>query len=642
VLENINRHLAEGKEPKQAARDGAEEVALAVLASTITTIIVFFPVMFLFGVAKYLFSALALAVVLSMIASYVMAMTVIPIFCARFLNAEQAREMEHGGRGILGRFNRAYERFAGRYERWLNHLLDHKAIVIAAIALLFVFSMALYPMLGTELFPHTDSGNFIIQFRAPLGMRIELTEELTERLENLVREVIPKRALSTIVSNIGLAPGFEAIYSMNSTASTGFMMVELKPNHKTPTEDYVRRLQRILPRQLPQLKTFFSSGSIIDSVLNFGLSAPIDVQLSGPQYGPLFREARTVERKIRPLPLVAGTFIPEQSDYPTLRINVNRVKAARLGLTQKDVVTNVITALTSNVMIAPSIWIDPKTGDDYFLTAQYFEHNIKSFESLEDIPVRASRPGHSQDDSVMLRDVATIVRKREPAEADHYDIQRVVDVLVSPRTGDLGGTQSSISAALGRLKLPPDIAMHMRGSVEVMEKSFASFGFGLLMAVVLLYLVMVAQFRSFLDPVIIMFSVPMGLIGVIWILLITNTTLNIESFMGIIVMVGIVASNAILLVDFANQRRRSGEDLRLAVVRSARIRMRPVLMTALATIVGLIPVALKLGAGSEASAPLARAAVGGLAVSTILTLVLVPAVYELFYSRREARRDAQH
>jgi multidrug efflux pump subunit AcrB len=637
VLENINRHLAEGKEPKVAARDGAEEVALPVLASTITTIIVFFPVMFLFGVAKYLFSALALAVVLSMIASYLVAMSVIPIYCARFLTAESARKSEEGAsRGPLGAFRRVYERLAGRYERILERALDHKPLVIGAVAVVFVLSMLIYPLIGTELFPQTDSGQFIIDYRAPVGTRIELTEQLTERMENAVRQVIPPGELSTIVSNLGLAPGFSSIYSSNAAPDSGFMMVALKPTHKVSTFVYMHRLKGLLPQVVPDVRTFFSSGSIIDSVLNFGLAAPIDVQLTAPTFNQLFPVARAVEEALRGVPEVANTFIPQEADYPTLRVKVDRVKAARLGLSQYDVVANVITALTSNQMIAPSIWIDPKSGNDYFLTAQYFESEIKSLETLMNIPVSVAPARHAREDTLTLRDVATIVPERHAAEADHYNIQRVVDVLVAPRTQDLGGTQRAVIAALKNIKMPEDMSYELRGSVASMEKSFSSFGFGLGMAVILLYLVMVAQFRSFLDPVIIMFAVPMGLIGVMWTLYLTNTTLNIESFMGIIVMVGIVVSNSILLVDFANQRRHEGHPLRRAVVESARIRMRPILMTALATIVGLMPLALELGAGSEASAPLARAAVGGLAVSTIFTLILVPAVYEAFYSRRGA------
>jgi HAE1 family hydrophobic/amphiphilic exporter-1 len=638
VLENINRHLAEGKEPYKAARDGAEEVALPVLASTLTTIIVFFPVMYLFGVAKYLFSALALAVVLSMVASYIVAMSVIPIYCARFLSAESARESEHGAsRGPLGAFMRVYERFAARYERMLDRALDRKLLVVGGIGVVFAVSMLIYPLIGTELFPQTDAGQFIIDYRAPVGTRIELTERLTARMENAVRQVIPSGDLLTIVSNLGLAPGFSSIYSANAAADSGFMMVALKPHHKISTFVYMRRLKRLLPRAVPEVRTFFSSGSIIDSVLNFGLAAPIDVQLSAPTYHELFPVARAVEEALRGVSEVANTFIPQESDYPTFRVKVDRVKAARLGLNQYDVVANVITALTSNQMIAPSIWIDPKTGNDYFLTAQYFEPEIQSLDTLLNIPVAVAPKPHSREDALTLRDVARIVEERHPAEADHYNIQRVVDVLVAPRTQDLGGTQRAVIAALRHIKMPEDMSYQLRGSVASMEKSFSSFGFGLGMAVVLLYLVMVAQFRSFLDPLIIMFAVPMGLIGVIWTLYLTGTTLNIESFMGIIVMVGIVVSNSILLVDFANQRRREGHPLRRAVVESARIRMRPIMMTALATIVGLMPLALELGAGSEASAPLARAAVGGLAVSTLFTLVLVPAVYETFYSRREAR-----
>ena len=639
VLENINRHLAEGKAPLDAARDGANEVALAVLASTITTIIVFSPVMFLFGVAKSLFSALSWAVVLSMLASYVVSMTVIPIYCARFLNREAAIEAEEGkGRGPLAAFIRAYDRFAERYEHLLDRALNAKWIVIGSAAVLFMVSLTAFPLLGTELFPKTDAGQFIIQFRAPLGTRIELTEQLTKRLEDTIREVIPPSELSTVVANIGLEPEFSAIYSPNAASDSGFVMVALKPEHRVSTWDYVAKLKAILPARIPEISAFFSSGSIIDSVLNFGLAAPIDIQVSGRHYSELFDLSRQVEARVKKLPEVAGTFIPEESNYPTLKINVDRVKAARLGLSQRDVISNVITALTSNQMIAPSIWIDPKSGNDYFLTAQYNEDEINSLETLRNIPVKSSGDDHARGDALLLRDVAALTRERHPAEADHYNIQRVVDVLVAPRTDDMGGTLTAVQKALSEFKLPAGTEISYRGSVESMQRSFSSFGYGLAMAVVLLYLVMVAQFRSFLDPFIIMFAVPMGLIGVVWTLYLTGTTLNIESFMGIIAMVGIVVSNAILLVDFANHRRRDGEDLRSAVIESAKIRMRPILMTTLATIVGLMPMALKLGEGSEASAPLARAAAGGLAVSTILTLFLVPAVYEMFYRNRQVSK----
>ncbi len=636
VLENINRHLAEGKPPFEAARDGAEQVALPVLASTVTTCIVFFPVMFLFGVAKYLFGALALAVVLSMGASYLVAMTVIPIFCARFLTTADATASEDTeGHGLRAGFNRSYERFAGWFEQRLEWSLNHKFVIVGGVAILFVASMAVYPLLGTELFPETDAGTFTINFRAPAGTRIERTTEMAREIEKIIRQVIPPVDMDTVVSNIGLAPSISAIYSPNASEDSGFIQVELKSGHRRPTAYYVERLMRELPQKIPEARTLFSSGSIIDAVLNFGAMAPIDVQFAGHEFDSLYHAANQGQELIRGLPQVAQTFVLQEPDYPTFNINVDRVKAARLGLSQKDVISDVITALNSNLYIAPSIWIDRANSDDYFLTVQYEQAStgFPSMETLRDIPVRsfAGESGHAQ--SLLLRDVASIAPEYHPSEADHFNIQRVVDLLVSPSTQNLGGTQDAIQKALSSVALPPGVSVRYRGSVAAMHASFASFGFGLSLAVVLLYLVMVAQFQSFLDPFIIMFAVPMGLIGVIWTLWATNTTLNIESFMGIIVMVGIVVSNSILLVDFANERRKDGQPLRRAVIDSARIRMRPILMTALATVAGLMPIALKLGEGSEASAPLARAAVGGLVVSTILTLVLVPCIYEFFYAR---------
>jgi HAE1 family hydrophobic/amphiphilic exporter-1 len=638
VLENINRHLAEGKPSVEAARDGAEEVALPVLASTVTTCIVFFPVMFLFGVAKYLFSALALAVVLSMAASYLVAMSVIPIYCARFLTAAEAKAAEHHeGGGLLAAFNRVYERFAMRYERLLERALNHKAVVIAAVTVLFVSSMAMYPLLGTELFPETDAGTFTVNFRAPAGTRLELTTDVARRIEALVRKTIPSRDLDMVVSNIGLAPSISAIYSPNAAEDSGFLEIELKNGHRRPTDYYVQQLKALIPKELPGVQTLFSSGSIIDAVLNFGMMAPIDVQFAGGEFASLYESAGNAQEAISGLKDVSQTFIQQESQYPTLDIKVDRIRSARLGITQKDIISNVITALNSNLYIKPSIWIDRSNNNDYFLTVQYrgADKGFNSLGAVQDIPVQSNFRGAGHAQSLLLRDVATVIPEYHPSEADHYNIQRTVDLLVSPSGQDLGGTQAAIEKALAKIHLPKGVAIHYRGSVAAMHASFSSFGFGLSLAVVLLYLVMVAQFRSFLDPLIIMFAVPMGLIGVIWTLWATSTTLNIESFMGIVVMVGIVVSNSILLVDFANERRKQNQPLRRAVIESARIRMRPILMTALATVAGLMPIALKLGEGSEASAPLARAAVGGLTVSTILTLVLVPCVYEFFYGRQQ-------
>ncbi len=440
VLENINRHLADGKEPYLAAREGAEEVALPVLASTVTTCIVFFPVMFLFGVAKYLFSALALAVVLSMAASYLVSMSIIPLYCARFLNKEQALAAEHGSSGVFAAFNNAYERFASGYERLLENALNHKAVVVGGVAILFVVSLAMYPRLGTELFPATDAGTFTINFRAPAGTRIELTTDMARQIEALVRKVIPPSDLDMVVSNIGIAPSISAIYSPNAAQDSGFIQVALKSGHSHATKYYVSKLRHILPQQLPNARTLFSSGSIIDSVLNLGKMAPIDVQFAGNSFSKLNKAAKELEERINGLPEVSQSFIAQEADYPTLNIKVDRVRAARLGVAQQKVIQNVITALDSNLYIKPSIWIDHANKDDYFLTVQYpgSEKGFDSLEVLQNIPIETvtRENGHAQ--SLLLRDVATISPEFHPSEADHYSIQRVVDLLVAPSTEDLG------------------------------------------------------------------------------------------------------------------------------------------------------------------------------------------------------------
>jgi HAE1 family hydrophobic/amphiphilic exporter-1 len=714
VLENINRHLEDGQAPRDAAREGGQEVALPVLASTITTIIVFAPVMFLYGVTKYLFSALALAVALAMVGSYLFAMSVIPIYCAHVLRPHerrgdggegQANDPEHNEHSAgqqseddeyeegffrarwnaivawpywhrleflqrafnrvgawFGRFwekfNACYERFVTWYEKKLNLALDRRYLVMGVIAFLFVASLGLYFELGTQLFPSTDSGKFEILVRAPNGMRIELTQEYARRIDDEIHKAIPKHDLEDVIANIGLPPSISAFYTSNSSEDTAEILVGLTRDHEKSMFFYMDLLQRKLSRKFPRLHFIYTSAGIVDQILNRGMPAPIDVALYGRMGYPfpkLFRQARALSNQIAALPEVRETFLPQIADYPSLRINFDRVRAARLGVNVRQAVDSVITGLISNEMIAPSIWIDPANGDDMYLTAQYHEGYINSFDSILDtplyglavaedrahisfglpvLPVRGSQ--HRQ--SVLLRDVASLVPEHHVAEADHYNVQRVIDIYVTPASEDYGGTEDAISRLVKHVKLPSGMHFQFRGSIVTMEKSFETMKSGMLLAAILLYLVLVAQFRSFLDPFIIMFAVPMGLSGVILMLWITGTTLNIESYMGVIVMIGIVVSNSILLVDFANERRRAGTPVRDSIVEAARIRMRPILMTALATIMALVPIALKLGTSSGTSTPLARAALGGLLVSTIFTLVLVPCIYETFYGRRRRKK----
>jgi hydrophobic/amphiphilic exporter-1 (mainly G- bacteria), HAE1 family len=661
VLENINRHLAMGKAPQDAAADGAEEVTYAVLASTLSTIVVFLPVIFLFGVSKYLFSALALAVLFSMVASYLVSMSIIPIYCARWLSPEEARraaEREASGidtrRGPLAAFDRGYGRFAQRFARLLDRSMNHKLLVIGGAFTLFAFSMLLFPRLGTRLFPETDPGKFIINITTPVGTRLELTEAAAQRIERIIRQVIPPHDLENVVANLGVVANISALYTPNSGEDTGQIMVALRSGHARSTEYYEHALHQALDRQVPEVKTFFTSGSIIDAVLDFGSLAPIDVQLSAPlsaDFGPMFGFAHRIIDRLRGLPEIGQIMIKQIADYPTVVVDVDRTKAARLGITERSVITNLLTAMNSNNMIKPSIWINPHSGDDYYLSAQYFEENIDSFQTLLNIPVGTrmgdayhgysynaprsrSDTASGHEDSILLGDVATVQRARYASEADHYNIQRVVDVLIAPRTSDMGGTLDAVKRALAGMQPPANVKQYFRGSVVNMQKTFQSMERGFLLAVLVVYLVGVAQGRSWLDPFIFLFSVPMGMIGVVWMLWATDTTINIESMMGVIVMIGIVVSNAILLIDFANERRREGQPLRQAAVEAARIRMRPILMTSLATVAGLSPLALKLEAGSAASAPLARSVIGGLTVSLVMTLFLVPSLWELFYSLR--------
>ena len=664
VLENINRHLATGKPPQDAAADGAEEVTYAVLASTISTIVVFLPVIFLFGVSKYLFTALALAVLFSMVASYLVSMSIIPIYCARWLSPEETRraaQREATGvdtrRGPLAAFDRRYERFAQGFARLLDRSMNHKPMVIGGAFTLFVFSMMLFPRLGTRLFPETDPGKFVINITTPVGTRLELTEAAAKHIDRIIREVIPPHDLENVIANLGIVANISALYTPNSGEDTGQIMVALRGGHSRSTEYYEQALRQALDREMPEVKTFFTSGSIIDAVLDFGALAPIDVQLSAPiskDFGAMFEFARRISDRLRGLPQVGQIVTKQIADYPTVEVNVDRTKAARLGITERSVITNLITAMNSNNLIKPSIWIDPRNGDDYYLSAQYFEENINSFQTLLNIPVGTrmgdayhdysynaqrsrSDTASGHEDSILLGDVARVQRTRYPSEADHYNIQRVVDVLVSPRASDMGGTLDAVRRAVAGMQAPADVKVYFRGSVVNMQKTFQSMERGFLLAVLVVYLVGVAQGRSWLDPFIFLFSVPMGMIGVVWMLWVTDTTINIESMMGVIVMIGIVVSNAILLIDFANERRREGQPLRQAAVEAARIRMRPILMTSLATVAGLTPLAMKLEAGSAASAPLARSVIGGLTVSLVMTLFLVPSLWELFYSLKPGR-----
>jgi len=637
VLENIFRHLEMGESPEVAAEKGGQEVALPVLSATLTTVVVFFPVLFLYGVSRFLFTALALAVALSLFASYVVALTVVPLFCAKFIRAHGHGEGEVAHPKTRGQrfhhwFNGAFNRMLDRYEGTLKFSLLRPIATVVGITGFFVLSLGLYPFIGKAYFPRTDPAQFVINLKAPTGTRLEVTDQLVTQVERIVREVVPENELRIVVSNIGVTSGFSSIYTSNSGPHSAFVQVGLNPEHKVSSFDYMNRVRSRLATDLPNVSAYFQTGGLVDAVLNLGLPAPLDIQVSGSNLEDSHHVAVEIAQKVARLKGVSDVLVPQDIDAPALQLNIDRIRASELGLSEKEVVGNLITALTSGQMIAPSYWVDPKSGNDYLLTVQYRENFVKNLGDLAAIPLRGAR----QPNPTRLDAVSEIRHIESPTEVDHYQLKRVIDVYVSPSGEDLSAVAAGVERIIAETKLPDNVRVTVRGSVQAMQTSFRSFGLGLILSTLLVYLILVAQFESFLDPLLILLAVPTGLTGVLLMLWSTNTTLNVMSLMGVVMMVGIVVSNSILIVEFTRRLREDGMPLRDAVVHACRVRLRPVLMTSLATLIGLIPMALALGAGSEAYAPLARAIIGGLAVSVVLTVFIVPAAYLITYRRRAA------
>ncbi len=650
-LENIYRHLEMGSSPAVAAEQGGAEVNLAVLAATLVDVVDFFPVTLLFGVSKFLFSALALAFCLALLASFVVAMTVIPLFCAKYLKAvpgghaahgpeehpedhgEEDENLSWGGR-FNASFNRNFNRLLNLYERSVRFALKAPAVTLVVLLGIFVASLGIYPLLGLAFFPRTDAGQFTVNLKVPTGTRIEVTNDYVAKIENLIRHIVAPKDLKMVLSNIGVVNDISALYTQNAGMYTAFIQVALNDGHETSSFDYMDRVRAQIAAQFPDVRMFFQSGSLQDAILNQGQPAPIDVQVNTRDLRLTYDTAQDLARRIRQLPGVGEIYIPQDMNYPSIRMDIDRVHAAELGLSQKDVVDNVITALNSNIMIAPNYWVDYKTGNDYFLSVQYAEHGkpaIHNLVDLKQIPLRAP----NMKMPTTLDSVVKLVNLESPTEVDHYQIQRVVDVYVTPVGEDLGQLRTGIVKTIADAKLPANIRVTLRGMVNSMDQSFRSFGLGFGISFILLFLILVAQFKSFVDPFLIMLAIPMGFIGVLIILPLTHTTLNVMSLMGVLMLIGIADSNSILIVDFAHKLEEQGLSVRDAVVTACRVRLRPILMTSLATIIGMIPMALKLGEGGEQYTPMARAIIGGLTTSVLFTIFIVPAAYLLVYGRKD-------
>jgi multidrug efflux pump subunit AcrB len=665
VLENIFRHMEMGESPEVAAETGGTEVSMAVLAATFTTSIVFFPVTFFTGVSKYIFTPMALGVVLSIFASYFFAMTVVPLFCAKFIRLHGDVE---GNQSRLSFFTRFETKFNEKFQAMLNwyeglamRAMERPGFVAAGIfGGVVLLLLVTVPFISRAYFPRTDPGQFIIDVRMPSGTRLEVSNDYIAKVEDIIRSVVPPKDLGMIVSNIGVYPDLSAIYTTNASMDTAFVQTSLKEDHSVGSYEYMHRVQQKLSREMPELSTYFQAGGLVDSVINQGLPAPIDIQIKSQDMDGSYALATQLAAKIKAMPNVSSVFIPQSIDYPGLALNIDRERASLIGLSAKDVVDNVITALTSDGMVAPSYWIDPKSGNNYMVTVQYANSWIDnmSMEDMKNIPLRGVRPaGYSpmqaggqadpsssqtpgNDNSagyVPLGAVADIQQINTPTEVDHNQIRRVIDIYVATKSEALQGVGAQIDHLLADTKCDKNTVIDVRGAVVSMNQAFHDFGIGLIIAILLVYLILMAQFASFIDPFIILMAIPPGLAGVALILLVTGSSLNIMSLMGVIIMAGIVVSNSILIVEFAGILHQQGMGLKSAVVESCKVRLRPILMTSLATLLGMIPMALGLEAGSEQYAPLARAIIGGLALSVVVTMFLVPAVYLVIHGRDEAK-----
>ena len=648
VLENTQRHLAMGKTAFEAAHDGASEVTRPLTIVTVTICVVFFPIIFLTGTGKFLFMPLALSVIFAIVTSRLLATTLVPVCAAKFLESRSRKRQEAPVENskIANRKSKIEEhgwfaRVRRVYVNALQWVLRFRWPVLASVAALFVVSMLLFKFIGTEMFPRVDSGQFTIRLRATPGLRIELTEKLTTQIEDFIRQTIPESERQMIIANMGVLYDWPAAYTPNAGSQDAFILVQLDKHHHTSVFNYVATLRQKLPREFPGTQFDFDTGGMLSAALNGGLPSPIDIQIEGNKLDVAHGIAEKIKQFAQTVPGAVDARIEQRLDAPQISVDVDRVKAAQLGLTEETVVKNIVTAFNSSINFAPSFWVDPNNGNHYFVGAQYPEQDIKSLDTLLDIPLTDK----SQRVPIPLRNLAKVGLTTAPIEINHHNITRVTDVFVNVQGRDVGSVAADIEKYLNQLQndralVPEGYFIRMRGEVQAMHDSFQSLGFGFILAVVLVYLVMVFQFRSFLDPFIVLFAVPLGLMGVAWMLFLTGTSLDIQSVMGSIMMVGIVVSFSVLLVEFANHLRTEASEqgikksAREAVVEAAGIRLRPILMTGLAAILGLTPMAIAGGA----NIPLARAVIGGVLAAMVMVLFVVPILYLLF--KREKQTQA--
>ncbi len=636
-IENIHRNLGQGKPLTKAILDGAQQIATPALVATLCICIVFTPVVFLTGVSKSLFTPLAMAVVFAMLSSYVLSRTLVPVMARFFLKHELDMyhadgECEGNSSHLFWRFHHGFnQRFNGmrdRYHAALNWSLSHRIWVLFVAIAFCASAFALFPFIGEDFFPTVDAGQFRLHVRAPVGTRLESTEQMFGQVEQTIRRIIPAEEVSVILDNIGLpVGGINLAFSDSATigSADGEILVSLNQEHHGSTWQYVKKLRKELKTEFPQASFFFQPADIVSQILNFGLPAPVDIQVLGRNAEKNYAIAKQIQKEVAQIPGAVDVHLHQIVNAPELGIEVDRTQAQQAGLSQRDVANSILTSLSSSGQASPNYWLNPKTGVNYLVAVQTPTDKVDSVDAIADTPIAASGSTTPQ----LLSNLTTINRRSTIAVVNHYNVQPVFDIYANVQDRDLGGVSQEIDRIVDKFRkqLPKGSFIEVRGQVGTMKTSFVSMAVGLLFAILLVYFLMVVNFQSWLDPLIIMMALPSALAGIIWMLFITQTTLSVPSLMGSIMCMGVATANSILLVTFANDQRKLGKDARQAASLAGFTRLRPVLMTALAMIIGMVPMALGLGEGGEQNAPLGRAVIGGLTAATFATLLFVPVVY---------------
>ncbi len=637
-IENIERNLAMGKEMKQAILDGAQQIAVPAFVSTLSICIVFVPMFFLTGVAKFLFVPLAEAVSFAMLASYLLSRTLIPTLVMYIMRGHEHRS--ETGKTFLGRFQRGFERkfedFRRGYEALLETTLEHRGIFMVCFLAFCLLSLGLYSFLGQDFFPQVDAGLLRLHVRARPGLRVEETARLCDEIENTLRHEIPNGQLQTVLDNIGLPnSGINQSYSSNGTIGTSDaeILIALDPEHHAPTAGLMRHLREVLPQRFPGVEFFFQPADIVTQILNFGLPAPIDVQVVGTDMHSSYVIAQQIANKMRHIPGTADVHVQQLLSLPTLHMDIERTRVTQVGLTARDVAQSALVSLSGSFQTSPNFWLNPKNEVTYQVAVQSPQYRLTNLQDLLDIPVISQQGPQLMGNLVQMSPVT------RPATVNHWNVQPVIDVYASTQDRDLGAVAAETDKVIKTFEghLPRGTHIVVRGQVATMRSSFIGLGAGLAGAILLVYLLIVINFQSWLDPFIIIAALPGALAGICWFLLLTHTTLSVPSLTGAVMCMGVATANSILMVSFAREQMDEGIPAVKAAVAAGYTRVRPVLMTALAMIIGMVPMALGFGEGGEQNAPLGRAVIGGLLFATVATLFFVPSVFAILHSRREAK-----